>query len=217
MVHNNSFLLSLGSHLLFVLIIGGLYFGPFKMKQKSKPIEFTIYQKEEVPKVATPIKEIPAVKPKLEQPQVKQKAVFGVTRKALVSSAESANPVEVKQGNTVAKVQDNEILQADDPDSLPSPTDEFLVSSMPVLKSEIRIPYPVEAREAGIQGPVVMELLIDSEGTVRKVELISGPGYGLNEAALKAIQSFVFIPAKVEGTPVAVKIRYTYRFVLETR
>jgi protein TonB len=88
---------------------------------------------------------------------------------------------------------------------------------MPKLKSEVRIPYPEEAKKASVEGPVVMDLLIDADGKVRKVDLIKGPGYGLNEAAVAALKGFEFIPARMSDHSVAVKIRYTYRFILENR
>ncbi|RYZ73549.1 MAG: energy transducer TonB, partial [Proteobacteria bacterium] len=52
-------------------------------------------------------------------------------------------------------------------------------------------------------------------GKVRQANLVSGPGYGMNEAALQAIGSFEFEPAQVGEQAVAVRIRYSYRFVLE--
>jgi protein TonB len=88
---------------------------------------------------------------------------------------------------------------------------------MPSVAAEVRIPYPPEAREKKIEGKVVMELLIDAEGKVRNATIVSGPGYGLNEAALEAIYRFKFKPAEVEGKPVAVKIPYTYNFVLASQ
>lgn len=101
------------------------------------------------------------------------------------------------------------------PEGLPTATDEFLVSRMPVLVSEARIAYPAMAKAAGAEGAVVMDLLIDSQGKVRQVTLLKGPGRGLNEAAMEAIKKFEFKPAFVQDKPVAVKIRYTYRFILE--
>jgi protein TonB len=154
-----------------------------------------------------------AAPPKPQQPEP-PKAIFGLSRQAFTAADPSAG-VEVKAGNTVAKEQDNLKLNADDPTSLPIPTDEFLVTAMPRLKSEYRIPYPVSAKKAGVEGPVVMELLIDSQGQVRQATLLSGPGFGLNEAALEAVKRFEFTPAQVQNENVAVKIRYTYRFVLE--
>lgn len=140
-----------------------------------------------------------------------KRKVFGVSRRAIEDSAGT----EVKAGNTVATEPDNKILQDDDASALPIPTDEYLVSSMPVLQSEVRLPYPAEAKAKGIEGPVVMDVLIDSEGKVREAKLVSGPGGGLNEAALEAIRNFRFKPAQASGQAVAVRIRYTYRFVLE--
>lgn len=202
----------------FILIIPFLLMHAFQGKKIiSKKIDFTVIQQE--PKALTrPIEEKPAtpsVAKKIEA--VTPKAVFGLNRNALTTSNEGDSALTLKQGNTVAKEQDQEKLLDDDPSSLPNPTDEFLVTSMPVLISEVRIPYPKQARDANIEGPVVMELLIDAEGKVRNVILISGPGYGLNEAAMEAVYGVKFKPAQIDQQAVAVKIRYTYRFVLETR
>lgn len=88
------------------------------------------------------------------------------------------------------------------------------VTRFPKVLREIKALYPDEAKKAGIDGPVIMEILIDQTGKVRNVKLISGPGYGLNESALAAIRQFEFQPAQKGSDPVTVKIRYTYRFKL---
>ncbi|MGE3975942.1 MAG: energy transducer TonB [Bdellovibrionales bacterium] len=165
----------------------------------------------EVPVQSTQPLTIEEAKPKLQE-ETPRKAIFGVTKK---SHTDSTSDIALKAGNTVAKTPDLEKLNPEDETALPIPTDEFLVSDMPKLKSEVRIPYPTEAKQAGIQGPVVLNLLIDATGSVREVQLVQGPGYGLNEAALEALKQFKFEPAKVQNNPVAVRIRYTYRFVLE--
>ncbi|WP_374029333.1 energy transducer TonB [Bdellovibrio bacteriovorus] len=74
--------------------------------------------------------------------------------------------------------------------------------------------YPEEAKKAGIDGPVILEVLIDSRGKVKDVQLVSGPGHGLNESAISALKQFEFLPAQKGADPVSVKIRYTYRFKL---
>lgn len=88
------------------------------------------------------------------------------------------------------------------------------VTRFPKVTREIKASYPEEAKAAGVDGPVVMEILIDPTGKVREVKLISGPGYGLNESAVKAMKEFEFTPALKDTSAVAVKIRYTYRFKL---
>ncbi len=150
-------------------------------------------------------------KPKPEEPQRK---VFGASRKSVTTDDASAG-LDIKQGNTVATAPDNEKLKSTDADSLPIPTDEYLVSKMPSVRSRIKIPYPPQAKEGRIAGLVVMELLIDAQGRVREAKLIRGPGSGLNEAALAAIKQFQFSPAEVDGKPVAVRTQFTYEFILE--
>lgn len=189
-------------------------------KVKVKKVEFTVIQQKEPQTLSRPMDDQPIVQPiakKIEGP--KARAVYGLNRNALTASSPTndANTVTLKEGNTLSKEQDDEKLNEEDATSLPNPTDEFLVTSMPVLISDVRIPYPPKAREANVEGPVIMELLIDAEGKVRSVTLISGPGYGLDEAAVEAVKGVKFKPALLDQNAVAVKIRYTYRFVLETR
>ncbi|MBL7546078.1 MAG: energy transducer TonB [Bdellovibrionaceae bacterium] len=189
----------------------------FKPKTEKKIVRFEVYENiKVVPKTLNlePPK-VDKIKPAPPPPETKK--VFGVSRKSLTTTTTDASTAEVKAGNTVAKEMDDLKLDPQDADSLPIPADDFLVTSMPVLVSEVRIPYPEEAKKAGIEGPVVMELLIDEQGRVRQTTLIKGPGFGLNEAALAAIKNFQFRPARIKEQSVAVKIRYTYRFILENR
>jgi protein TonB len=132
---------------------------------------------------------------------------FGINKNTLTSEGSG---VQVKAGNTLAKPVD----QIESKDALPVAVEEFLVTRMPKLKRELRIPYPEAAKLARVEGPVVMDILVDNEGRVRDAVLVDGPGSGLNEAALDAVKSFEFEPAQIEGKPVTVRIRYVYRFVL---
>lgn len=189
----------------------GLVIGGVLIPRPEKPlVEMVVIEKP----VAAPAdaKPLAITKPR-SKPEAEKKAkqVYGVTRKSL---QDEAGP-EVKAGNTVAKAPDNEKLRLEDEESLPIPTDEFLVTSMPKILSEVRVAYPAEAKSKGVEGPVVMDLLIDEKGKVREATLVEGPGLGLNEAAVAAARGFRFEPAQVEEKAVAVRIRYTYRFVLE--
>jgi protein TonB len=150
----------------------------------------------------------------IEKPEPRVKQVFGLSKKSLKTSDTSVDSVQEKAGNTVAKEMDDLILDKDDPQALPIPTDEYLVKSMPVVLKEVRAIYPELAREKGIEGAVILEVLVDQQGKVRNVKLIQGPGFGLNEAALQALWQFEFRPATTIEGHVAVIIRYTYRFSL---
>lgn len=150
-----------------------------------------------------------AVPKKQEKP--KGHEVFGISPKSVASDQGET----VKAGNTVAKAPDQEQLRPGDPDALPIPSEDYLVTNMPVLLSEVRIPYPRESKKKGIQGAVVMDLLIDASGKVREATLVEGPNQELSAAALAAAKGFRFSAALIQDKPVAVRIRYLYRFVLE--
>ena len=50
---------------------------------------------------------------------------------------------------------------------------------------------------------VVLLITIDSDGKVSAAKVLSGPGYGMEEAALESIYRFKFKPAVKDGEPVA--------------
>lgn len=200
---------SLGLHLAAALAIGLVIF-PWGRGRET--VDFDVF---EAPKLATqaPIALTKPPEPKKIEPE--KRSVFGASRKAMVDATNDPNAAAVKAGNTIAKDPDNEKLRDDDADSIPIPTEEYLVTAMPVLETDFRIPYPPEAQKAKIQGRVLMKLLVDGEGKVRRATLINGPGYGLNEAAVDAMKNFRFRPARVQDKPVAVEIQFAYNFVLE--
>lgn len=207
-------LISILIHLSIVGIFSGLVLVFSKAPSQTQKIKVEI---KEVITVTPPSeKTTPEIQlnpaPKPAEPPKAVKKVFGLSKDTLQGNEGST--VSVKAGNTIAKEIDQEKINPEDAESLPIPTEEYLVTQMPRLKSEVRIPYPAEARSKNIEGVVVMDILIDEKGKIRSATLVEGPGFGLNEAALKAIYQFEFSPAVVDKKPVAVRIRYSYRFVL---
>jgi protein TonB len=87
--------------------------------------------------------------------------------------------------------------------------------SDPVAQDEIKIPYPEEAKKAGIEGTVRLRITVDFEGRVVEVKVLSGPGYGLDEAAREALKRFKFKPAMKGGEAVSTTITYNYTFLLD--
>ncbi|MFW6215991.1 MAG: energy transducer TonB [Alkalispirochaetaceae bacterium] len=95
---------------------------------------------------------------------------------------------------------------------------EHLVSTPPMIPRDAlrrRIDYPLLARRRGTEGIVYLELFIDAEGVVRRAEILSDPGDGLAEAARRAFEDLVVVPAEADGRPVAVRYRYPVRFELQ--
>lgn len=85
----------------------------------------------------------------------------------------------------------------------------------PEVADEFKIPYPDEARRAGIEGTVRLRIVVDTEGRVVDVKVLNGPGYGLNEAAREAIKKFKFKAAIKGGEAVSTAMVYNYTFLLD--
>lgn len=76
--------------------------------------------------------------------------------------------------------------------------------------------YPPEARRNGVQGQVVLRAVIDKEGKVRDLELVSGR-HELAEAAMAAVKQWRYRPYKLKGEPVEVQTQITVNFQLSYR
>ena len=73
--------------------------------------------------------------------------------------------------------------------------------------------YPLALRDLGLSGVVWLRVWIDHTGRPREIELAKGSGYRLfDEAALRAVQHWRFIPAKNEQQSFASWVEFAVRF-----
>jgi TonB family protein len=75
--------------------------------------------------------------------------------------------------------------------------------------------YPMLARRAGIQGPVVVRGIVRRDGTIDNVEVIRDLPDGLGEAASDAVRQWHFRPATFRGEPIDVYYTVTVNFRLQ--
>lgn len=73
--------------------------------------------------------------------------------------------------------------------------------------------YPEAARDARLQGVVVLECLINPLGRVAEVTVLRGVPL-LEEAAVDAVRKWVYTPTLMDGIPVPVLMTVTVRFDL---
>jgi TonB family protein len=74
--------------------------------------------------------------------------------------------------------------------------------------------YPPEAKEAGVQGIVILEAVIGPTGQVREAHVLrSVPG--LDAAALASVLRWGFTPTLLNGAPVPVIMTVTINFTLQ--
>ena len=83
-----------------------------------------------------------------------------------------------------------------------------------VARAELRKFYPPKAVQNRFEGDVKLRLLVAEDGSLAQVDVLRDPGEGLGEAGARAIRSYRFRPARVNGEPVATIINFTLHFVL---
>lgn len=87
-----------------------------------------------------------------------------------------------------------------------------LVGGMEAIYRNLR--YPEIARQAGIEGRVVVQFVIDEQGRVLNPRVVRGVGGGLDEAAVAAVSQARFTPGRQRGRPVRVQYTLTIHFQL---
>ena len=84
----------------------------------------------------------------------------------------------------------------------------------PALLRRVEPVYPPLARQAGVQGEVVIDAVIDTQGNVVQERLISGSPL-LFQAASDALRQWKYQPTQLSGQPVAVELTVTIHFKLQ--
>ena len=75
--------------------------------------------------------------------------------------------------------------------------------------------YPAAAKDANVQGMVVVTFVVSADGKVEGVEILRGIGSGCDEEAVRVISnSGTWTPAKKEGKAVATKMNLPVQFKL---
>ena len=141
--------------------------------------------------------------------------VFGISMES--TSAAGSGP-SIRVGNTLQTKP-----RADEGDSdgsankrLMAPVPVYEVTKLPLPKGECSGRYTDEAREAGLEGLVILSFVVDEHGRVRDIKVLQGLGAGLTEAAKHAVQACAFSPGEHDGKPEptrdpSYKVRFSLR------
>jgi TonB family protein len=84
----------------------------------------------------------------------------------------------------------------------------------PRLLREVKADYTEAARQSGIAGEVVLEIVVRRDGSVGDVNVLQGLGGGLNERAVQAVRQWRFAPAQRQGSAVDVIVEVAVEFTL---
>ncbi len=88
------------------------------------------------------------------------------------------------------------------------------LSEKPEVIKRVEPKYPELARKAGIEGMVVVKVLINTKGRVEKVEVIKSHPM-LDDAAIAAAKQFIFKPGKQRDRYVKVWMTIPFTFKLK--
>jgi protein TonB len=84
----------------------------------------------------------------------------------------------------------------------------------PELLREVRPDYTEDARRRGIEGDVVLEIVVRRDGSVGDVRIVERLDSGLDQRAVAAVRQWRFAPARLRGSAVDVEVEVAVEFKL---
>ena len=84
--------------------------------------------------------------------------------------------------------------------------------SSPMLIYMVDPEFSAEARQAKIEGIVLVNMIVSPQGVPVNVHVLRGLGHGLDEQAVEAVKQYRFKPAFEDGKPVPVELNVEVNF-----
>jgi TonB family protein len=159
----------------------------------------------------------PTVVPAADSPATGATAapVFGVTMES-TSQAGNGPAMRVGGGGPRPGPLAPEGAQRGAGAALGEPVAAYDVTVMPLPQGRCVGKYTDEAKQAAIEGTVVLDLVVGADGRTRDIRVVSGLAHGLTQAAIEALKTCRFTPGEKDGTPVPVRVRgFKIRFVMQ--
>ena len=105
------------------------------------------------------------------------------------------------------------------PSPPPEPPAQKIVRVGPGIREPRRVAggppeYPMMARNARVQGTVILEAVINERGTIERVRVLRSVPL-LDAAAIAAVQNWRYTPTLLNGVPVSVLMTITINFTLQ--
>ena len=88
----------------------------------------------------------------------------------------------------------------------------YRVEKRPEFIHKASLEYPSQAKRLKVEGIVILEADIDSDGKLVQLRVIKAAGFGFEEAAVAMLENSSFTPAIMDGRAVSVRMRFTIKF-----
>lgn len=190
----NSFFAALGIHFLVVYFSPPFEFKPYVLREQ----EFIVVDMAEDFELPPPPQEI-------DQPAVVMEAAEGE---------------EADEDAVIAPTSFDRIDNLPPPPPPPSEAGQafYAFDEAPVLIRYVAPQYPSLARQAGMEGTVLLQVVVGVDGKVESASVItSDVTPAMERAAIAAAMQFVFRPAKQRTVPVRASMAVPIRFRLHGR
>jgi protein TonB len=93
------------------------------------------------------------------------------------------------------------------------------ISSPPKFsnQAQTQLVYPPIAQRSGIEGMVILDMFIDAQGNIQRIDVLKEdpPDRGFAEAAVNAFRGVKATPAEANGKAVGTRYRYPVRFTIK--
>ncbi|HEY1257088.1 MAG TPA: energy transducer TonB [Terracidiphilus sp.] len=144
----------------------------------------------------------------------------------------NGQPVPVAENILVTLVANDQVLQCSPPKQTVIPIQEPQEEDVsdigtlyhvgtgvipPALVNNVAAEFSDESREAGLQGTVLLSLIVDTKGMPRNIQVTRPLGMGLDEKSIEAVKKYRFKPATKDGKPIAVPVNIEINFRLYNR
>jgi TonB family protein len=86
--------------------------------------------------------------------------------------------------------------------------------TLPVVVKRVGIRYTAEAMRAGVHGPIIVECIVKTDGTIGDVRIVRAPQepLGMDDEAIKTAKQWRFKPGRKDGKPVPVLVSIDFQF-----
>lgn len=87
----------------------------------------------------------------------------------------------------------------------------------PIFTQKVRPVYPERALKLKLQGYVILQAVLRADGSVGDIDVVRhlhGGNFGFEQAAIQALQSWQFLPGRLNGEDVDVRMSLRIDFVL---
>lgn len=113
----------------------------------------------------------------------------------------------------VSQANGDNIVVAPPSDDMPKLGEYVYVEELPEAVTKVKPEYPDIARQANVDGTVLLQVLVGKDGKVKDAKVVKSVAM-LDASALAAVKQWIFKPALSNNKPVAVWVAVPMKFTL---